>query len=116
MDEELIAASHACFSHTVAVFWGSPEDPRGFNSASGVLLALDCPLLVTAAHVLTRYRERQAEDPTLAFTIGHGSLVLKEHRMRGLAQGLDLAAIDLSGVKVDRLAPHLLFFQQAPWL
>lgn len=113
--DPLIAAARACFSHTVSVFWGSPEDPSGFNSASGILLALDRPLLVTAAHVLNRYMECKAEDPTLRFTIGRGSLVLGDHRVRGVAADLDLATIDLSGVKVDGLAPHLSFYRPARW-
>lgn len=111
----LIAAARRCFSHTVSVFWGFPEDPCGFNSASGILLALDRPLLVTAVHVLERYRERQAEDPTLRFCVGRGSLVLREHRVRGVAKGLDLVTIDLSGVQVSALAPHLSFYQPARW-
>jgi hypothetical protein len=113
--DSLIVAAQKSFSHTVSVFWGAPEDPPGFNSASGILLALDRPLLVTAAHVLNCYTERQAADPTLRFSIGRASLVLGEHRVRGVAEGLDLATIDLSGVRVDALAPHLSFYQPARW-
>lgn len=115
LDRELTAAARACFSHTVAVFWGSPDDPRGVSSASGMLLALDRPLLVTAFHVLESYRERQADEPTLKFSIGRGSLVLGEHRVRGVAKGVDLVTIDLSGVQVEALAPHLSYYQSARW-
>jgi hypothetical protein len=115
MGEDLVALAHKCFSHTVAVFWGSPEDPNGFNSASGVLLALDRPLLVTAFHVLEGYRQRLAQDPALRFCIGKGSLILKEHRVRGVAMDLDLVTIDLSGVRVDALAPHLSLYQPPRW-
>lgn len=111
----LIVTARECFSHTVSVFWGSPEDPNGFNSASGILLALDRPLLVTAFHVFARYRERQAEDPNLRFCIGRGSLVLGDHRVRGVAEGLDLITIDLSEVNVYGLAPHLSFYQPVRW-
>jgi hypothetical protein len=113
--DALIIAARECFGHTVSVCWGSPQDPTPFNSASGLLLGLDRPLLVTAAHVLQRYMARKAQDPTLRFSIGRGSLVLGDHRVRGVAADVDLATIDLSGVRVDALAPHLSFYQPARW-
>jgi hypothetical protein len=104
---------HACFEHTVAVFFGDPD--QGLNSASGVLLKLERPLLVTALHVIQCYLGRQAQEPSLRLQIARGTIDAVSERIIGQAQGLDLVTLDLTGIDIQSFAENHSYFEPTRW-
>lgn len=104
---------HACFEHTVTVFFGDPD--QGLNSASGVLLKLERPLLVTALHVIQCYLDRQAQEPSLRLQIAQGTINAVSERLIGQANGLDLVTLDLAGIDIQSFAERLSYFEPTRW-
>lgn len=105
----------ACFNCTVAVFWGEPDRQPGMKSASGVLLQLDRPLLITAEHVLESFLERQAAQPSLKLQIAKGSIGDIPERIIGRAHPPDLVTLDLTGVDIQQFARDLTFHVPPNW-
>ena len=104
-----------CFNCTVSVFWGEPDRQPGMNSASGVLLKLDRPLLLTAGHVLASFLERQATQPSLKLQIAEGSIDDISERIIEQAHQPDLVTLDLTGIDIQRFAKHLTFHDPPKW-
>ena len=102
-------AMRTCFNCTVSVFWGEPDRQPGMNNASGVLLKLDRPLLLTAEHVIRSFLERRATQPSLKLQIAEGSIDDISERIIGKAHQPDLVTLDLTGIDIQRFARHLAF-------
>src|SRR5437867_3574447 len=107
--------ARACYQSTVSAFWGEPDQEPGTNSASGVLLHLNRPLLVTAKHVVDAYLKRQADNPSLEFQIGWGFLPDVASRLVEASHPADLVTLDLSDVDVRSFADHLEFHRPITW-
>lgn len=105
----------ACFNCTVAVFWGEPDRQPYMNSASGVLLKLDRPLLLTAEHVLGSFLKRQAIQPSLKFQVAEGSIDDISERIIGRAHQPDLVTLDLTGIDIQQFSRHLTFHIPPNW-
>ena len=105
----------ACFNCTVSVFWGEPDRQPSMNSASGVLLKLDRPLLLTAEHVIGSFLKRQATQPSLKFQIAEGLIDDVSERIIGKAHQLDLVTLDLTGIDIQQFARHLTFHVPPNW-
>mgnify|MGYP001617086789 CR=1 FL=1 len=99
--------ARACYRSTVSVFWGEPDQEPGTNSASGVLINWNRPILVTAKHVVDAYLQRQVDNPSLEFQIGLGVLPNVASRLVEASSPTDLVTLDLSGVDVRSFADHL---------
>ncbi len=105
----------SCFNCTVSVFWGEPDRQPGMNSASGVLLKLDRPVLLTAEHVLGSFLKRQATRPALKLQIAESSVDDISERIIGKTDRLDLVTLDLTGIDIQQFAKHLTFHVPPNW-
>lgn len=85
------------------------------NSASGVLLKLDRPLLVTAEHVVESFLKRQADEPSLELQVARGSIHNVYERVIGKTKQPDLAVLDLTGLDLHNFAEHLDFYRPSKW-
>lgn len=112
--EALDLLARACYRSTVGVFWGAPDQTLGTNSASGALVKLRQPVLVTAKHVIDAYLQRQENDLSQELQIGSGSLSSVTSRLLNTFAA-DLVTLDLSGVDVRPFADHLEFHEPANW-
>ncbi len=112
--EALDLLARACYRSTVGVFWGAPDQTPGTNSASGVLVKLRQPVLVTAKHVIDAYLQRQENDLSLELQIGSGFLPSVASRLMDTSPA-DLVTLDLSGVNIQSFADHLEFHEPANW-
>jgi hypothetical protein len=113
--EVLDLLARACYRNTVSVFWGVPDQEPGTNSASGVLLNLNRPLLITAKHVVDTYLQRQRDDISLEFQIGLGFLPDVASRLVEASHPVDLITLDLSDIDVRGFADHLEFHHPITW-
>lgn len=85
------------------------------HSASGILLRLDKPLLVTAEHVIKPFLDQQMEEPSLKLMIGKVALDNVSERIIGRSTQPDLITLDLSGVNSQSIADHVVFYEPAKW-
>jgi len=104
-----------CFNSTVSVFWGEPDRQPGMNSASGVLIKLDRPLLLTAEHVIGAFLKRQATQPSLKLQIAEGAIDDISERIVGKGHQFDLVTLDMTGIDIQRFARHLTFYNPPNW-
>lgn len=77
---------HSCFDHTVSVFWGEPDGEPEMHSASGVMVELDRPLLITAEHVIYEFLRQQTDHPSLRLQIAKGSIENVAERIIGKSE------------------------------
>ena len=83
--EVLHLMMRSCFGHTVSVFWGEPDGEPEMHSASGVLVDLDRPILVTAEHVIDEFLKKQTGNPSIRLQIAEGSIENIAERIIGRA-------------------------------
>lgn len=104
-----------CFDHTVSVFWGEPDSEPEMHSASGVMVHLDKPLLVTAEHVIDEFLNKQTEHPSIRLQIAKGSIENVAERIIGRANRPDLVTLDLTGLAPKGFAEHLSLYTPSKW-
>lgn len=116
-EEVLNQFASLCMKHTVAVFFGDPReaDISGFNSATGVLLKIQKPILVTAAHVIEKYLDRKHSEPKLEFEIGNSRIDNLHNRIISHSTQFDLSTVDLTGVGIKKFDPDRTFHEAARW-
>jgi hypothetical protein len=104
-----------CFDHTVSVFWGEPDGEPEMHSASGVMVALDRPVLVTAEHVIDEFLNKQTEHPSIKLQVAEGSIENVAERIIGRANRPDLVTLDLTGLDLKGFAEHLSLYTPSKW-
>jgi hypothetical protein len=107
--------ARACFKYMVSVFWGNPDIESDMHSASGVLVRLDKPLLVTAEHVIRPFLERQMEERSLKLMVGKVAIDNVSERIIGRSTQPDLITLDLASIDSESVADHVVFYEPAKW-
>ena len=113
--EVLRLMMRSCFDHTVSVFWGEPDGEPEMHSASGVLVDLDRPILVTAEHVIDEFLKKQTGNPSIRLQIAEGSIENVAERIIGRANRPDLVTLDLTGLDLKGFAKHLSLYTPSKW-
>jgi hypothetical protein len=113
--EVLRLMMQSCFDHTVSVFWGEPDGEPEMHSASGVLVDLDRPILVTAEHVIDEFLKKQTGYPSIKLQIAEGSIGNVAERIIGRANRPDLVTLDLTGLDLKGFAKHLSLYTPSKW-
>lgn len=97
------------------------SDAAGVRTATGVLLNLDRPLLVTAQHVVESYRNARAKDSRAQLQFAQ-TLVDLDKMLIDEDRSLDIATIDVSGATIRRetpwsarMPPSLVPFEPQTW-
>ncbi|MBS0164456.1 S1 family peptidase [Nitrospira sp. CMX1] len=113
--EVLRLMMRCCFEHTVSVFWGEPDGEPEMHSASGVLIKLDRPILITAEHVIEEFLKKQTEHPSIRLQIAKGSIENVAERIIARSKKSDLVTLDLSGLDLREFAQHLSLYTPLKW-
>lgn len=105
-----------CFNHTVSLFWGEPGGNCPLKSATGFLIDLGRPVLLTARHVIDDFLKAQSINDSLLLKVGKGNIDRIHQRIISSDENIDLIALNLSGIDVTSFQlSHIQFFKPKRW-